>query len=95
MTTTSYCSLCRSPTREGGVRFNSIPEAANEDKDEEAYDNDEVTEDVEREDEFYGLLAAPCARSASRIGVEASKLRGASHGESATDRILRPSSHLD
>ncbi|RWW30069.1 hypothetical protein GW17_00005354 [Ensete ventricosum] len=54
----------------GGVRFNPIPEAANEDKDEETYgegeDEDEETEDVEPEDEFYGLLATPRSRSSSR-----------------------------
>ncbi|URD97175.1 zinc finger family protein [Musa troglodytarum] len=47
----------------GGMRFNPIPEAANEDKDEEDGE-DEETEAVEREDEFYGLLATPRAGSA-------------------------------
>ena len=42
-----------------------IAEATNEDKDEKAYGDNEEMEDVEREDESYGLLAAPCARSAS------------------------------
>ncbi|URE10022.1 hypothetical protein MUK42_37794 [Musa troglodytarum] len=50
---------------------------------------------MEREDEFYGLLMAPRARSTSCIEVKAPKLRGGSQGESATDRILRPSPHLD
>ncbi|URD86637.1 STYKc [Musa troglodytarum] len=57
--------LMSKPNQGGGVRFNLIPEATNEDKDEEAYSNDEEMEDVERDDEFYGLVAAPRARFAS------------------------------
>ncbi|URE44070.1 hypothetical protein MUK42_13948 [Musa troglodytarum] len=59
MITMSCCYLCRSPNRGEGMWFNPIPKAANEDKNEEAYGDDKETEDVEREDEFYGLLVAP------------------------------------
>ena len=41
------------------MRFNPIPKAANKDKDEKAYNDDEKKEDVKREDEFYGLLVVP------------------------------------
>ena len=40
------------------MRFNPIPKAANKDKDEKAY-NDDEKEDVKREDELYGLLVVP------------------------------------
>ncbi|URE40049.1 hypothetical protein MUK42_14868 [Musa troglodytarum] len=49
------------------MRFNPILEAANTDKDEEAYDDNKETKDVKREDEFYGLLMAPRARSTGCI----------------------------
>ncbi|RWW59418.1 hypothetical protein BHE74_00033655, partial [Ensete ventricosum] len=59
--------LVSKPNQGGGMRFNPILEAANEDKDEEAYDEEEETQDTKQEDEFYGLLAAPCSRSANCI----------------------------
>ena len=42
-----------------------IAKATNEDKDEKTYGDNEEMEDVEREDEFYGLLTAPRTRSTS------------------------------
>ncbi|XP_064971910.1 E3 ubiquitin-protein ligase WAV3-like [Musa acuminata AAA Group] len=47
--------LVPKPNQGGGVRFNPIPEATNEDKDEDEYG--------EGEDEFHGLLATPRSRS--------------------------------
>ncbi|RWV84238.1 hypothetical protein GW17_00054059 [Ensete ventricosum] len=47
--------LVSKPNHGGGLRFNPIPQEANKDKDEEAYE-DEKMKDVEREDEFYSLL---------------------------------------
>ncbi|RWW78990.1 hypothetical protein BHE74_00012745 [Ensete ventricosum] len=55
--------LVPKPNQGGGVRFNPIPEAANEDKDEDEYGDDEETDDFDREDEFHGLLATPRSRS--------------------------------
>lgn len=53
-------SLLMSKLNQGeGMWFNHIPEASNENKDKEAYDDDAEMEDVEREDEFYGFLIAP------------------------------------
>lgn len=50
----------------GSMRFNPIPEVSNQNKDEEPYHNEEETEDIEWEDEFYGLLVAPRAWSTNR-----------------------------
>ncbi|CAL9155391.1 unnamed protein product [Musa hybrid cultivar] len=46
----------------GGVRFNPIPEAANEDEDEYG---DSEGNNLEQEDEFNGLLATPLSHSPS------------------------------
>ncbi|RWW04395.1 hypothetical protein BHE74_00002565 [Ensete ventricosum] len=51
----------------GGVRFNPIPEAANEDKDEEERGNDE--DDWERVNKFRGLLATPPSPRSHAGGV--------------------------
>ena len=39
--------LMSKPNQGGGMRFDLIPKAANEDKDEEAYGDDEEMKDVE------------------------------------------------
>ncbi|RWW69533.1 hypothetical protein BHE74_00022860 [Ensete ventricosum] len=48
----------------GGVRFNPIPEVANEDEDEDEYGNNEGN-NLDQEDEFHGLLATPLSHSPS------------------------------
>lgn len=58
--------LMSTPNQGGSMQFNLIPKAANEDKDEKAY-NEEEMKDVKRYDDFYGLIAASRARFASHI----------------------------
>ncbi|RWW33369.1 hypothetical protein GW17_00001903, partial [Ensete ventricosum] len=48
-----------------GVQFNPTLEAANKNKYEETYDNNEEMDDVERENEFYELIKVSRARSAN------------------------------
>ncbi|URE41329.1 ABC transporter [Musa troglodytarum] len=66
------------PNQRGGVLFNPIPEAANEDKDEEAYIDDKHP----CEHDVVGGLTLK--------RVKTSKLCGGSQDESTIDRILRP-----
>ncbi|WOL08078.1 hypothetical protein Cni_G16830 [Canna indica] len=69
------------PNHGGGMRFNPIPEAANEDE----YGDDDEIEDLEREDEFHGLLATPPSRSPGRVDAGAPRrLRSRSGGVQVT-----------